>query len=756
MYIKEIYIKSFGAIIDRKIEFDEGLNLLTGSNECGKSTVVMFIKFMLYGLSGKAVGNEEISEREHYVNWENGIAAGQMIVNSRGTDYLIEKRIYKTNEGGRDTYRESSRLTDLSGGEQIKTAKCAGEYFFGFPEKVFMQSAFVKNIDSAKIDGGGLKVALENLMTSGSEEINTKRALEKLDAARKMLRHKIGNGGKIAVLEKEKSELTELLEESRDASKRILELESALADVSSKREKRDGEASEKSAICRAYEAVRIGSKVKSIEEGERTVASLERELNSLNPSINRELIAKIDICAANVKETEHDIETLEDKRRELEEKCRNREDEEPESVETVLKKAKKLRMWSVFCLSAACSAAVFAVICALALIIPHLRSRISQTGHIGFVIAAFVLLAAVFAAGFTVYKRLSSFYEKHLESWNSEDEVELEGAVMAKTDSYKYTKKMLDSIERIDSITEEAITKHDREIDRGMEYGEALGISGPENVFEVLDEARERALDICRRREEITSQLESARGRLSAILEDIGENERGLAADAEKEALEGIDREMILKISKDEYLRLCKERDFALSAASALREREENLKRTLAALGAAGKTPSETAGRISVIDDEIAVLTEKHASLVMAYEALERAGEKMRGDVMPRVTENAARIMENVTGGRYDSLSSGENLDLSVTVGGAKKTVDFLSEGTKDASYVSIRASLVKTMYGEDMPVMIFDECFARIDRDRLSVLFGILSAEGMPQCIVCTCRKEEVAAAEGANVISL
>ncbi|MGN1082941.1 MAG: ATP-binding protein, partial [Candidatus Avispirillum sp.] len=52
MYIKKIHIDSFGPLRDKELELCDGLNIIEGENESGKSTVAMFIKFMLYGLSG--------------------------------------------------------------------------------------------------------------------------------------------------------------------------------------------------------------------------------------------------------------------------------------------------------------------------------------------------------------------------------------------------------------------------------------------------------------------------------------------------------------------------------------------------------------------------------------------------------------------------------------------------------------------------------------------------------------------------------
>ena len=754
MYIKELNIKSFGSLTDRVIKLDRGLNIVEGANESGKSTLAMFIKFALYGLSGKAALPDGISEKEHYINWENGMAAGYIIAECRDGEYKIERKIYKNSEGGKTVYRESSKITRCDNGEVVKTAKSPGEFFFGFPEKVYLQSAFVKNIDSAKVDGAGLKVALENLMTSGNEEINTKRALERLDAARKLLRHKNGSGGKIYELEEERRLLKESLREAQDVSQKIVELEGSLADILAKRERREEEAKRLAATCDAYEALRVGAKVKSIDECEREVAALEREIAALDPAANEELIAKIDICETTVRETENDIETLTAKRRELEEKCEGRDTTSPGEPEEVAAKAKKFRRGSVLFLTSGCCFLVFFAIGLFLLLYPAARSLVNEGGFASFLTFLAVLFGVLMCASFGLFALCSVKHTKFLDKWDADDDASLESVVMAKQDSYKYTKKLLENIAKIDNVTEEAITKHDREIDRGMAYGEELGVKGEDNVFVVLEKARAKAKEVCQRREELTSRLDGAKGRLSAIAEDVGDEERtGAPVD---ETLSPEDREAVLSMTKDDYLKARRAKEFAASAASSLRDREESIRRELAALGAVGRGPSEIAGRISVLDGEIEELTTKHDALVAAYDALERAGERVRGDVMPKVASDAAEMMGLVTGGKYETLSSGENFDMSVVADGERRTIDFLSEGTKDASYISMRASLVKTMFADEPPVMIFDECFARIDRYRQSVLLGILSLPDMPQSVVFSCRPDDAELQDGVNIISL
>lgn len=755
MIIQKIYIKSFGALINRTLEPSSRLTVLEGANECGKSTVAMFIKFMLYGLSAKATGYDSVSERSKYISWSTGVAAGEMTFESKGKSYRVERTLTQSvSASGREQFNEIVKVTDAETGDGIKLSQTPGEYFFGVSEKVFMQSAFVKSIDSARVDGASLKVALENLLSSGDGEINTKKALERLDSARKLLKHKNGLGGKIVDLSAEKRELEELLHKSQDVSKEIVDLEGTLADVSVKAARREEEASQLSALCHAYEAVRIGKRVKEIERCEGNITFLQSELGALDPSVDKMLLAKLDLCENTVRETERDILTLNEKKAELEAKCEGRDLSEPEDDETVMKKARKLKGAENFWLAVSCSFFAVSVIAAAAFLL--LGSFLASA--LGKLFIPLIVITALFfsfaVAGVFVYRAKSKEYGRFLELWEVEDIYTLENAVLMKREKFRYTKKLLDNIQRIDSVLDEAIAKHDKEIDNGVAYAAIFGIENKDSIFDTLSPCRTAAEEVCSRRETMWAKLESEKGKLSALLEEVSEEERKGAEDREKEALESLDRQKILEMTKEQYAEAQREYSFASSQAKALRVREHDVEKRLAALRAAGESPAELAGKVSFIEGKIKELTFKHKALVAAYIALEAAGEKMRGDVIPEITEKASRIMSGVTEGKYSSLSSGEDLELSFNSTGEKRTVDFLSEGTKDAAYLSLRIALVQTMYGDDLPPMIFDDCFARLDEDRLSSLMSILSSDKVPQALVFTCRDLERKAAPEATCI--
>lgn len=71
MKLLETIIKNFGKFSGKSWEFTEGINVIYGENESGKTTLYTFIKSMLFGLErgrGRASLNDEFSQ---YEPWEN-------------------------------------------------------------------------------------------------------------------------------------------------------------------------------------------------------------------------------------------------------------------------------------------------------------------------------------------------------------------------------------------------------------------------------------------------------------------------------------------------------------------------------------------------------------------------------------------------------------------------------------------------------------------------------------------------------------
>ena len=74
-----------------------------------------------------------------------------------------------------------------------------------------------------------------------------------------------------------------------------------------------------------------------------------------------------------------------------------------------------------------------------------------------------------------------------------------------------------------------------------------------------------------------------------------------------------------------------------------------------------------------------------------------------------------------------------------------KKSVDFLSGGTRDLAYIAVRLALVDMLYTE-RPPLVFDESFAHQDNVRAKAMMKALvklAKEGS-QSFIFTCRNRE------------
>ena len=155
-------------------------------------------------------------------------------------------------------------------------------------------------------------------------------------------------------------------------------------------------------------------------------------------------------------------------------------------------------------------------------------------------------------------------------------------------------------------------------------------------------------------------------------------------------------------------------------------------------------------------------MQEKHKALFVALGAINNATDNLRKEISPRLGEYATRIMEIMTDNKYTSFDVSDGLKVTFTdKSGAERSIDFLSGGTKDMTYIAVRAALIDMLYPEKPPIC-FDESFAHQDNVRASAMMRAikyLADEGC-QSFIFTCRGREASLAteivKGAGVYKL
>ena len=99
MVIRELYIKNFGKFTERHFYLKDGVQIIFGENEFGKSTLHAFIRAMLFGLErgrGRAAAKDVFTR---YEPWENpGYYAGVMRFTCGGRNFRLERNFARATQ----------------------------------------------------------------------------------------------------------------------------------------------------------------------------------------------------------------------------------------------------------------------------------------------------------------------------------------------------------------------------------------------------------------------------------------------------------------------------------------------------------------------------------------------------------------------------------------------------------------------------------------------------------------------------------
>ena len=97
MKISHLKINGFGKLKEKELEFKNGINIIYGENESGKSTLLKFISCMLYGASRNKYG-KKVSDFEKYKPWKTDEYSGVLDYKlDNGKEYSVYREFKRKN-----------------------------------------------------------------------------------------------------------------------------------------------------------------------------------------------------------------------------------------------------------------------------------------------------------------------------------------------------------------------------------------------------------------------------------------------------------------------------------------------------------------------------------------------------------------------------------------------------------------------------------------------------------------------------------
>lgn len=213
---------TFGKLDHSTLTFSEGLNIIEAPNESGKSTMLAFLRAMLYGLPTRERG--ALADKNRYAPWSLTPMRGVLELSCRMGDITLQ----------RDTARSSSPMGRFSAvytgsGEPVEglSASSCGEQLLGVPGGVFERSAFIRQNSLVIDQDAELERRIAALITTGEEG---RSCTEALSALKKQLNaRKYNKSGRIPALEAEIAALERAQDEWNELSARKSAAEADLA-----------------------------------------------------------------------------------------------------------------------------------------------------------------------------------------------------------------------------------------------------------------------------------------------------------------------------------------------------------------------------------------------------------------------------------------------------------------------------------------------------------------------------------------------
>lgn len=792
MKLKELKLIGFGKFNNKSIELAEGINIIYGENEAGKTTLHNFINGMFYGFLRPNIERVlYLEEYDKYNPWSNDRYSGLIRFEYRGEDFVIERDFTKGEE--KTLVYLAATGDDIThsieaGGRRVLQP---GYHFFGFSDSVYSNTISIKQLGCKTEDSLANEVRdkLVNISTSLDDSVSVEKAVEELDKALK----DIGSPkAPTRPYGKACSELERLKEEKKEVLENKEAYKVTLRQLTSLKEKWEEEKERLKELKKRYENAQLLERYKIY----RDIQKLKEEIKTLEGRLELyedykaissdqyeralELAYSIESKEKEEKELKLDLGLVEDNIKELgnsqfeevelykdleldyenyeqleEEKNKflfiNTEDEKRvlkrdyENGEEGIKNYKNLLIASLL---------VFL-----------------GTSMFGLKSSNYLLLGisliALLGSGFSLAR------VRNLERLNQEIRVELR-QLEAEDRKVEQEKKEIEAIQN--TILRKYKVASKLELKR-LYNSMTLSSIKLEDRRERLEENKKRKLKLLERLKKLDEERQSHIKLLNNLLEenkaqDIEEfrenlnkkdsyektinkleNKRVLLKQAlgqykwEELKEQLIDQEEIEKIEEDltssrlnQMIGEKQERIYQLEVENS--KLEERLKTLNSKLERLVEIDEEIERKKKLIED----LDNKREAIKMAKETIESLSKDIHKQFAPSINKKIGKIIGNITGGKYTSVMIDDQLEISVENPKTKKIVkvDDLSGGTIDQLYFALRFGIIDSIE-EEAPPLILDDCFIQYDDNRLANIMDFLADVSQNrQVILFTCHKRE------------
>lgn len=692
MKIKNIKVNAYGNIENKDINLEEGINIIHGANESGKSTLLNYIISIFYGISRNKDG-KVLSDYEKYKPWNSNEFSGRISYKlENGEKYEIFRDFNKKNP---KIYND--KLEDIS--DRFETDKKDGSKFFieqmGIDKQMYL-STVVSTQEEVRLNEKNQNMLIQkiaNLAGTGEDNVSYKKALIKLQ---EKIRDEIGTNKTsqkpINIIEKEIVEINNKIVETEKYRNRKYEIDAEKEQILSELKKLEQQKQILQELQNSMKSEeetknRLEIREKNRKDNIAKINELTNQKNTINAESERVQSAKNhlqDIIKGhkeNIEKLNSEIEKIANEKEETQEK------EKPSISFIVITVVLAI-----------------ALICSIILIKNYIVS-----GILGVAIIANIVF-------YVINKNKQKVNKAKLrEKINQEKQYKRE-----KLENQK--QQIIANV----NTTEKELEKQEEE---------------EKQVNSELSMLKGQIILLEKNNEKITEEIEQDN---KAIKEESNKNKQQIIEKYKDKNINDLlyindYQNYISKIEETINNNRIRIKGLEIEYNTIVPQLDEMV--VLEEKREADK-------------EKLAELREKESIINIAIENLMDAYEEMKTTITPKFTKNLSESIQKISSNKYNKVTiNDENGMIIENNRGEYVEAIKLSTGTIDQLYLALRLSMIDELSKENLPI-ILDESFAYSDNNRLKNMLQYLTSDlNNHQTIIFTCTDREQKMLEEMNI---
>ena len=692
MKIKNIKVNAYGNIENKDINLEEGINIIHGANESGKSTLLNYIISIFYGISRNKDG-KALSDYEKYKPWNSNEFSGRISYKlENGEKYEIFRDFNKKNP---KIYND--KLEDIS--DRFETDKKDGSKFFieqmGIDKQMYL-STVVSTQEEVRLDEKNQNMLIQkiaNLAGTGEDNVSYKKALIKLQ---EKIRDEIGTNKTsqkpINIIEKEIAEINNKIVETEKYRNRKYEIDAEKEQILSElkeleQQKQILQELQNSMKSEEETKNRLEIREKNRKDNIAKINELTNQKNTINAESERVQSAKNHLQDI-IKGHKENIEKLNSEIEKIANEKEEKQEKEKPSISFIVITV----------------VLAIALICSIILIKNYIVS-----GILGVAIIANIVF-------YVINKNKQKVNKAKLrEKINQEKQYKRE-----KLENQK--QQIIANV----NTTEKELEKQEEE---------------EKQVNSELSMLKGQIILLEKNNEKITEEIEQDN---KAIKEESNKNKQQIIEKYKDKNINDLlyindYQNYISKIEETINNNRIRIKGLEIEYDTIVPQLDEMV--VLEEKREADK-------------EKLEELREKESIINIAIENLMDAYEEMKTTITPKFTKNLSESIQKISSNKYNKVTiNDENGMIIENNRGEYVEAIKLSTGTIDQLYLALRLSMIDELSKENLPI-ILDESFAYSDNNRLKNMLQYLTSDlNNHQTIIFTCTDREQKMLEAMNI---